>query len=250
MNSSARVIAMMLVGCAPPGCAADEQGGSGRSTHAPAEGGGGSHETALVEAAPGMCTIEPPVRRISLELAAADELGALDVDVSAHGTLRVVVGNSGSTDATVAVQARSRSEGGEANVAAGVADVSAGATANLDVEARSLGLSVGAFENSGTLILRAEGLFTDGSRSESEPMRIAFHPSPEGWVLYDLATRDSVYDGGALTVAARSARDRTLARLPEGVRLASTFAGSLEGHAAGWRPPVDGPPDTDAGGER
>lgn len=212
-----------------------------------------TREHRLVEqpARPSCGTDEPPLL-FSVRLAAVDDRGCADVELSRGAGLELAVANSADGDAEVTVRALSWSDAGKGRAAIEIGRLSHRSSSVVEIDPSDLALPSGAVETSGSLLLRVDGLLDDGAVLQSATLALAFHPVEDGFRVYDLETRDSTYGGGALTADARSARAAVLASLPEGTQLAGISYGTSQGvsDSTDWRPPPDGPAESDERGER
>lgn len=198
-------------------------------------------ESAL-ESAPTFCELADTSEPVALtvDLGAAGEARAMAVDAA----LTVEVTNARSLAGVATIRAHSLSHAAETSVTAATVDVPAGGSVAVAIPVSALSLTTAALDFSAMLWLRARIEYEDGTANAAdEPVQIFYHPTPEGWLLYDSATRDAAFDGGALTPAAAAWRAEKLATvLPAGQRLGGVGR-ALVVHASDstdFVPPPDG----------
>ena len=207
----------------------------------------GGEETSPSGAAPTeVCRIAGPEALYALELAALPGHGT-PLFVRTDGTLNLTLRSMSPHDgeAVVAVESRDERGGGQREI--GTTFLEAGSSVVLPLGGRALGLTAQPLSFSGVVTFTATIRYATGITVRASRLQLSFHPVDGGWLLYDSETRESSYDGGALTAPARAIRRQALARAPADTGMVSV----------GWtvveeaRPPDsalssdEGPPDPD-----
>jgi hypothetical protein len=158
-------------------------------------------------------------------------------DLSADGSLRLVLTNDTTVDGEVVVSARVISRDGYTEVEVAQAAAAAGEPIPIAVEARELALPRGTFDFAGGLGIDAT-LVQGGSHVGSATLDLHFHPNGDGWRVYDTAVLLEDYGGGGLTDAARDLQheaDELAAEVAEAGQAVSLIAVEVLGQAGGDR---------------
>lgn len=121
------------------------------------------------------------------------------VDVAADGVLALRITNRSPRAGTVTVTAHDISAQGEHDHIVASASLPASGTA---VVPAHLTLPSTPLDFSGSLRLEARLAHTNAD-GDSNAVRLFFHPTSGGWLVYDLAARQRLFSGGALTGEAR-----------------------------------------------
>jgi hypothetical protein len=180
---------------------------------------------------------------ISIGVAAMDLDGRADIEVGPGVDLELTIANTAEVDAAVTVGSKYWGDGGKGHREVPIGDVERDSTVTVGIDAAAFELPADPFDTSGNLMMWAVAQFTDGRQEISASLALAFHPIDGGWRIYDVRTRETTYEGGALTDDARARRQAALRRAPPGVRM------GVAGLATqGTLPSEDGPPDPDHGG--
>jgi hypothetical protein len=140
---------------------------------------------------------------------------------------------------------------GRGRAAVPIGLIEPGSTVGTSVDLLRAGLPMMPFDSSGSMIMSVTAELADGGGADSGSLSLGFHPVADGWRVYDVETRDSTYEGGALTAAARERRRAALARAAPDVLLGVMGTARIVGSTSSDAPPqLDGPPDPDQGGDR
>jgi hypothetical protein len=143
----------------------------------------------------------PEALRLALE--DGEEPGQVR-DVQVGGALRVLVTNGWTVGATAVLRARLSSRAGFDDREMARIHVGEGEVVPVALEARDLGLPAGAFDFSGNLTIDGRLEREDGEATNSVTLALHFHPTEEGWQVYDEAALEDLFDGGRLTAGARA----------------------------------------------
>jgi hypothetical protein len=152
------------------------------------------------------CVKTEPASVVRVALEDGLEAGEIRV-LSDRGELHLVVANDSSLDGTVVLAAETSSRAGFRDVELARVDLGAGESTVTALSAADLDLPKGTFDFSGSLAIEASLIPPGGDRSDPFTLHLYFHPSEEGWEIYDAVALTAVYAGGLLTDAARE-RDR------------------------------------------
>jgi hypothetical protein len=197
---------------------------------------------------------EDPARR-DVECAITPERGPFSIEsdpesaphklLSRDRSLTVLLTNEDPRAGTVVVQAHLVSERGEWIGPALELLVAGSSTLRAEIASANLELPRGRLSLSGHLTLTARIDYGAGDeQSANAPVLLYFHPSADGFEVYDSATRDDVFAAGGLDEEAAALLAVAIRDVPAGMT-PPTQVSIAFGSGADGPPEADGPPDPD-----
>jgi hypothetical protein len=144
-----------------------------------------------------------PLLRLTLEN--GDEPGQVR-QLGKQSTLRIVATNESTGPGTLSLGARVISRAGFRDEEVARAELSAGDAVPIAITADELALPSGTLDFSGSLVVTGALTFENGTRTDLIELSLHFHPTEDGWQIYDTTARETLFDGGILTDAARARR--------------------------------------------